>query len=98
MTNKENNQNLLERILENRFYAEAVEDYDSLKNFLTHPKFPNRAIEFKRELADAILNHKITPELYENLTNHELENQQEVDEFLKNEIWQPLYGNEPVKV
>lgn len=69
-----------------------------MKKFLTHPKFPNRAGEFKQELADAILNHKITPSHYKDLTNHELETQKEVDEFLKTEIWQPLYGDEPIKV
>lgn len=87
---------LLEQILETRFYAEAVEDYDSLKKFLRHPNFPNREMEFKQQLVKAILKSTISPERYEKLTGHELETQEEVDEFLRTEIWQPLYGDEPI--
>ena len=92
----ETNTKLLEQILESRFYAEAVENYDSLKKFLGHPNFPDREREFKKQLATAILQSAVSPKRYEKLTNHELETQEEVNELLKIEIWQPLYGDEPI--
>lgn len=74
-----------------------IDDFEVLKRELNHPKFPNRAIEFKRELASAIANHLITPKILEDLTDIDYEAQEEVDEFLKTEIWQSLYGDEPIE-
>lgn len=88
----------LEKMLFNRFDVDVVPEYENLKSYLKNPDFPERENNFKHELADAILNHKLTPETYGKLTNHELETQEEVDEFLKTEIWQPLYGNEPIEL
>lgn len=98
MDGNNSNENLLNRILENRFYAGAVYDYDDLLKFLKHPNFPNREGAFKRELSSAILNHKISIQEFEDLTMIDYEAQDEVDEFLKTEVWQPLYGDEPVSL
>lgn len=96
MSNININENLLERVLENRFYAGAVYDYEDLSKFIKHPNFPDREGGFKRELANAISNHTISIQKFENLTKIDYEAQEEVDEFLKTEIWQPLYGDEPI--
>ena len=88
----------LEKVLFNRFDVDVVPDYDDLKNYLNNPEFPERGENFKHELADAVLNNKLTPERYEKLTNHESETQEEVNRFLISEIWQPLYGDEPIQV
>ena len=96
MSNNNPDENLLERVLENRFYAGAVYDYEDLSKFIKHSSFPDRAKEFKRELADAISNHTISIQEFEDLTQIDYESQEEVDEFLKTEIWQPLYGDEPI--
>lgn len=41
MNNTNLNENLLERVLENRFYAGAVYDYEDLSKFIRHPNFPD---------------------------------------------------------
>jgi hypothetical protein len=66
-----------------------------LLQVLNHPDFPNKEMLFRQQLADAILNHSITPEQYESLTDEEFETTEELEERLR-EIWHDLYGNEPV--
>ena len=90
--------NELKIVLFNMFDVDVVPDYEGLKRYLRHKDFPNREKEFKKELANAIKNHTLTPNIYEDLTNHDLETQEEVDEFLKTEIWQPLYDDEPIEL
>ncbi len=87
----------LESVLFNRFDADVVPDYENLMSYLKHPNFPEREKQFKQELANAILKDTISPQTYEDLTNHELETQEEVNEFLITDVWQPLYGDEPIK-
>lgn len=87
----------LSYILSAYFDVDVVTNYQSMKRFLQHPNFPNRNDGFRKELASAIIYHKITPKIYEDLTNHDLETQEEVNEFLINEIWKPLYGDEPIE-
>ncbi len=88
---------LLNTIIENRFYAGAVYDYENLMKFLLHQDFPNRNSEFKKELLEAIQSSNISIDKFENLTGIDYETQKEVNEFLTNEIWKPLYGDEPIK-
>lgn len=94
----ESKQQLLNKIIEDRFYAGAVYDYENLAKFLSHPNFPNREKEFKKELSDAIQNSKVSINEFEKLTGIDYESQKEVNEFLKTEVWQPLYGEESIKV
>lgn len=94
----ESKKQLLTKIIEDRFYAGAVYDYENLTKFLSHPSFPHREREFKEELSEAICNSKVSINEFEKLTGIDYETQKEVDEFLKTEIWQPLYDDEPVKV
>ncbi len=70
---------------------------DDVKKYLNNPNVSDRNQVFKAELVNSLLKQPITPQEFEKLTAEELETQEEVNEFLKNEIWKPLYGNEPVK-
>lgn len=91
-------QTILERILETRFNVDVPTNYESLKRFLQHPNFPGREKDFKHELADAILNKTFTPDRVTELTDADYETQEEVDQLLIKEIWEPLYGSEPIKI
>jgi hypothetical protein len=87
----------LRRILKTEFKQGLGPNYDGIRSYLDHPNFPNRGRRFKQELADAILNHKVTPEEFEKLTDVDQDSQEDVDQFLKVELWDPLYPNEPVR-
>lgn len=73
-------------------------DLESLERFLRDPNFPDREKTFKTELADSIINHRIDPEEFENLTSIDQDEQEDVDAFLTDEIWKPLYGDEPIRL
>lgn len=87
----------LERVLETDFNVDVATDYESLKRFLRHPNFPEREKEFKQQLADAIVNRTLSPKEVTDLTDADYETQEEVNELLIKEIWQPLYDDEPIK-
>lgn len=70
---------------------------ESLQRTLNHPRFPGRGDQFKQELATAILHRTISPEEYERLTDAAYDDQKDVDREL-HDLWQHLYGNEPVTV
>lgn len=91
-------ESILERILQTRFTQGVDTDWDGIDRFLNHPEFPTRARDFRRELADAILNHTITPEDFLALTAIDKESQEDVDAFLREEIWDQMYENEPVRM
>lgn len=89
---------ILKHILETYCHVEYfTDDWESVKRFLNHPNFPDRNAEFKKELAQAIIEHTISTKEFEKLTAEEYETQEEVDSFLIREVWQPLYGDEPIK-
>jgi hypothetical protein len=50
---------------------------------------------FRHQLAEAISNRTLTPAQYEQMTDEELESDEEVAERLR-ELWHDLYGDEPV--
>lgn len=87
----------LQYVLETHCSANWFDDSSvlSIKRFLNQPDFPDRSEQFKQELATAILHHTITPEKYERLTDVAYDEQESVDREL-HELWQHLYGNEPV--
>ena len=93
-----NDESPLRRILKTHFKQGLGPNWDGMKQYLNHPEFPNRARTFKRELADAILNHSISPDEFEKITDVDQDSQEDVDNFLTTEIWDPLYENEPVRV
>lgn len=88
---------ILNHFLKTTFSVEGSSDYESVKRVLNHPNFPNREKEFKEELVNAILKQPISTEEFEKLTDIDFETQDEIREYLLTEIWQPLYGDEPVK-
>jgi hypothetical protein len=85
--------------LECQFNVDVVPDYEEIKRIRTDSTFfPNvDRNAFRKNLIETIIENKLTPNIYEHLTNHELETQEEVNNFLINDIWKPLYGDEPIK-
>jgi hypothetical protein len=56
----------------------------------------NEAALFKTQLAEAILNHTLTPEAYKKVTSdNEYNTQDELEDWLR-EMWEEIYGNEPI--
>jgi len=94
---QEKNGTVLEYVLGLYFHVNHGFGVEDVKNYLDNPKVSDRSQLFKKELAQAIVNHSISPKEFERLTAVDYETQEEVDEFLKTEIWQPIYGNEPIK-
>ena len=92
-----NDDSILKYILQSYFTAGVETDYEDIKRYLNNPNFPTRARNFKAELADAILNHTVSPEDYERTTSVDQDSQEDVDKFLTTDIWNPLYNNEPVR-
>ncbi|MEO6590667.1 MAG: hypothetical protein ABIP06_15330 [Pyrinomonadaceae bacterium] len=90
--------NLLRDTIKRHFNANYTSSTETLLRELESPTFPNRKQEFREQLAEAIKNSLISNSELEKLTDDEYENQEEVNEFLINEIWKPLYGNEPIEV
>ncbi|MDE2400004.1 MAG: hypothetical protein KGL67_03315 [Patescibacteria group bacterium] len=88
----------LKRILKTEFKQGLGPNWNGIKQYLNYPKFPSRAKNFKLELADAILNHSISREEFELLTAVDQDTQADVDQFLIEEIWKPLYGDEPISI
>lgn len=66
---------------------------DNLKIELS--KNPQKAEQFRRQLADAILHDTITPEQYEQLTDEDFDTQEELSKWLAS-IWHKLYGDQPL--
>lgn len=95
---QEKNETVLDYVLGLYFHVNHGFGIDDVKNYLDNPKVSDRSQLFKKELAQAIVNHSIGTKEFERLTADDYETQEEVDEFLKTEIWQPLYGDEPIEV
>lgn len=89
---------ILEKVLGLYFHVNHGFGVEDVKEYLNNSTMPTRNNKFKYELACAISKHSINPQKFERLTGDDYETQQEVDEFLMREIWQPLYGDEPVRV
>jgi hypothetical protein len=92
-----NEQSILKELLETTFSMGVETDWEDLRRYLKDPSFPDRESSFKAELADAISNHTISPEEFEKLTAIDQDEQEDVDAFLTDEIWKPLYGDEPIR-
>lgn len=88
---------LLEDTLESYFHVDSAYEWDRVKRFLEHPNFPERASQFKKELANAIVQQNISPAFMQDLTAISFDEKDEVTEYLQ-EIWSGLYDDEPVTV
>lgn len=91
-----NEDSILKWVLETNFVPGVEIDWDALKSFLENPEFPDRTKKFKSELARAIIQQQITPKEFEQVTGLDQDSKEDVAEFLQTELWQPLYGDEPV--
>lgn len=78
------------------FHVEVTQDIDELNSFLNSKNFPKRNEEFRKELLQKINNSEVSVNEFEKLTGIDYESQEEVNEFLIDEIWKPLYGDEPI--
>lgn len=88
---------MLEHFLKTTFSLEGSFDYESVQRVLKNPNFPNREAEFKKELAHTILNNAISIKKFEDLTDIDYDSLEEINKYLRTEIWQPLYGDEPIQ-
>jgi hypothetical protein len=85
---------LVKSLLKTRFSAGVATDWEGLERFLDHPRFPNRRAELREELSRAIREHLISPAELERLTSIDQDEQADVDRFLIDELWVPLFGPE----
>ena len=77
------------------FDAFTSEFPDNMKAYLNDTRHPERATEFKRQLASAILFHTVSPAQYEALTLEDFDTPEDLEKWLR-ELWIYLYGDEPV--
>ena len=82
----------LAHVLGTRFVQGVSFEWDDLFRFLRAPEFPGREATLRRELAEAILGHLVSPAEFERLTAVDLDSQADVDAFLTVELWAPLFG------
>lgn len=83
---------LLAHVLGTRFVQGVAFEWDDLFRFLRAPEFPGREATLRRELAEAILGHLVSPAEFEHLTAIDQASQAAVDDFLRVELWAPLFG------
>lgn len=100
MSQVEGQERILEHVLENHCNINWFDD-DSpkiIRSYLNRLSLPRHNERFRQELAEAILNHTITPEKYAQLTDDDsVEEPEEVERELRL-LWQYIYGEEPVAV
>lgn len=92
-----NDKSMLKHFLETMFCVDGVDDYELVKKTLNDSRFPNREGQFRKELVDAIKHQTISIEQFERLTGIDYETQNEISNFLVENIWKPLYDDEPIK-
>lgn len=83
---------LLAHVLATRFTQGVSFEWDEFFAFLRAPEFPDREATLRRELAEAILEHRVSPREFEELTSIDQYSQADVDDFLTVELWEPLFG------
>lgn len=65
---------------------------DDLANDLNYSINPEIAKTFREQLAEAITQGGITPEIYEELTGEDFDTQEDLDKWLS-ELWAELFGD-----
>jgi hypothetical protein len=70
---------------------------ENLQRFLNNPNFPERAAQFRQQLAEAILKRTITPNQYEALTDEDFDTPEDLEHWLR-ELWHDLYDDLPVTI
>ncbi|WP_218082354.1 hypothetical protein [Anthocerotibacter panamensis] len=86
-------------VIERHFHMEVMGSnwQDDLRRELNNSNFPNRAEQFQKQFAEAILYQTITPEQYSELTEQEFETPEDLEAELR-ELWHAFYGDKPVAV
>jgi hypothetical protein len=84
----------LDYVLGNYFLIEALSE-EGARKYLDNPKYPARKVQFKAELADAIKNRTITREGLYKLTGDLVDSEDDVQDFLVNEVWKEIFPGEP---
>lgn len=74
------------------FHVEHGFGITDVETYISNANVPDRRQNLKEELRETINKNVTSPREFEQLTADELETQEEVNEFLINEIWKPLYG------
>lgn len=82
-------ESLLREILQAWFTAGVELDWDELRRYLSAR---GRSEALKAELEDAIANGQISPQEFERLTSIDQDSPADVARFLREELWEPLYG------
>lgn len=90
---------LMTRILKSHFDVNGFDDnwLNSLKKTLNTPNFPERNAQFQNELAHAILHHHISLQQYEKLTGQDFDNEQGLEDWLR-EVWEMLYAGQAIRL
>jgi hypothetical protein len=72
-------------------------DVERLSENLRESRIPeDEATLFRNQLAEAILEHTLTPASYKEITgDNEYNTQDELEDWLR-EMWTEIYGNEPI--
>jgi hypothetical protein len=88
---------LLASVFRRYFQVEAFggDWQETLRRELHYPDAPGRSEMFRQQLAEAILHHTVSPTQYEQLTEEEFDTPEDLEAWLR-EVWQHLYGDEPV--
>lgn len=94
---KQNQESIMEYVLGLFFHVNHGLEINDVKKYLSNTNALHRNQEFKKEIAEAIINEALSPQQFEKLTGEEFETQKELSQFLINDIWKPLYGDEPIK-
>jgi hypothetical protein len=88
---------LLADVLAGHFTAGVATDFDDLTRFLRPPRFPGREEALRLALAEAIVHHRLTRKDFEALTAIDWDTQADVDRFLLEELWEPLFPGQSVQ-
>ena len=71
--------------------------HERVKRMLNNPNFPDKAAQFRKELAEAIVHHTITPKQYEELTDEEFDTPEDLEKWLR-EVWRDFYADESISL
>lgn len=84
-------ESLLRELLQTWFCAGVELDWDELRRYLSAG---GRSEALRAELEDAIANERISPQEFERLTSVDQDSPADVVRFLREELWEPLYGSD----
>lgn len=87
-------QDQFERLVTTYLNVDAVQ-LDSLRAYIRHRATHAIVMEFRKGLADSILEGKLKKGRYEDLTDEDFDTEQEFAFWLR-QVWKAVFGDEPV--